>query len=368
MTKYTYIAFVLLLILVVLLLIRCNVNSAKMNWKVIKTKGTSDTQNQKLGGYEYVLKKLYFINEKVGFFGGDNSDLIDNKIRDWKKTDRIKDAILLKTSDGGNVWKKQVPFGNGAVLDIQSIDSTLFALTQSYHGENADSVQSHVFMSIDNGEHWKLAGTSKFNLREIKFWTKNNGIAISEELPYYNSENGIYETKDGGKTWTELNNFPAKISGSYELSKDGIVYYLSEHANKLIAYNLITRETLTYTFPDTIHPFSLYIDNRDNLYLITENKDEGMLIYLKEKENYIPIQFPTKGFSVIKAHIFESGISVFAIEQDKIFEKIRFFRSEDLGKSWNEENLPISYKASPIAFYGKNKVWAWSYDQLQVRE
>ena len=36
MTKYTYIAFVLILILVVLLLIRCNVNSAKMNWKVIK--------------------------------------------------------------------------------------------------------------------------------------------------------------------------------------------------------------------------------------------------------------------------------------------------------------------------------------------
>ena len=233
MTKYTYIAFVLILILVVLLLIRCNVNSAKMNWKVIKTKGTSDTQNQKLGGYEYVLKKLYFMNEKVGFFGGDNSDLIDYKI-DWRQKARIKDAILLKTSDGGAVWKKQIPFGKGEVLCFQYADSTLFALTQSYYGENADSVHSHIYTSIDNGDNWRLSGTTDFNLREIRFWTKNNGIATSDELPYYNSKEAIYETKDGGKTWIELKNLPAKVSGSYELSKDGIVYYLSEHANKLM--------------------------------------------------------------------------------------------------------------------------------------
>ena len=49
-----------------------------------------------------------------------------------------------------------------------------------------------------------------------------------------------------------------------------------------------------------------------------------MLIYLKEKENYLPIKFPTKGLSVIKAHIFESSISVFAEEQNKFSQKIVF--------------------------------------------
>ena len=101
MNKYIYIA-------VVLLLINCNLNVDKMNWKVIKTQGTGNTTEW--SGYDNVLKKLYFMNEKVGFFGGDNSDLIDYKIRDWMKTEQIKDAILLKTSDGGYNWKKQIPF------------------------------------------------------------------------------------------------------------------------------------------------------------------------------------------------------------------------------------------------------------------
>lgn len=337
-----------------------------MNWKVIKTKGTSN--RTEWGGYDNVLRKLYFINEKVGFFGGDNSDLIDYKI-DWRQKARIKDAILLKTSDGGYVWKKQIPFDKGEVLCFQYIDSTLFALTQSYYGEKADSVRSHIYTSIDNGDNWILSGTTDFNLIEIKFWTKNNGISTSDELPYYNSKEAIYETKDGGKTWIELNNLPAKVSGSYELSKNGIVYYLTQLTENYIGFDLTTRETTTYQLPSNIDPFSLYIDNRDNLYLVTEDEKEGMLIYLKEKENYLPIKFPTKGLSVFKAHIFDSSISVFAQGRGKFFQKIRFFRSEDLGKSWNEENLPISYKASPIAFFGKDKVWAWSLDdKLQVRE
>ncbi|MFA6128514.1 MAG: hypothetical protein WC699_14545 [Bacteroidales bacterium] len=338
-----------------------------MNWKVINTKGTGNTNDWI--GYDNVLKKLFFINEQVGFFGGDNSDLIDEKIRDWKKTDRIKDAILLKTTDGGHVWEKQIPLGKGEVLCFQYVDSTLFALTQSYYGENADSFRSHIYTSTDNGDNWRLSSTTDLNLREIKFWTKNNGIATSDELPYYKSREAIYETKDGGKTWVELKNLPVKISGGYELSRNGIVYYLPQLAHNYIGYHLTTRETTTYQIPNNINPFSLYLDNRDNLYLVSEEEKEGMLIYLKEEENYLAIKFPTKGLSVIKASIFESSISVFAQEQDKFAQKIRFFRSEDLGKSWDEENLPISYKASPIAFFGKDKVWAWSLaDQLQVRE
>ncbi|MCX6222522.1 MAG: hypothetical protein NTZ69_16245 [Bacteroidia bacterium] len=338
-----------------------------MNWKVIKTNGTGNTTDST--GIDDVLKKLYFINEKVGFFGGDNSDLVFLKIMDWRKTERIKEAILFKTSDGGSVWKKQIPFDKGEVLCMQYIDSTLFALTQSYYGENSDSVRSHIYTSIDNGDNWILSSTTDFNLREIKFWTKNNGIATSDESQYYNSKEAIYETKDGGKTWIELKNLPAKVSGSYELSKNGIVYYLPQLTGNYIGFNLITGETTTYQIPSNINPFSLYLDNRDNLYLITEDENEGMLIYLKGKENYLAIKFPTKGLSVIKANIFESSISVFAEEQDKFSQKIRFFRSEDLGKFWNEENLPISYKASPIAFFGKDKVWAWSLEgQLQVRE
>ena len=341
-----------------------------MNWKLIKTQGTSTINNTgKWRGYDYVLKKLYFINEKVGFFGGDNSDFILLQTHDGNKTDRIKDAILLKTSDGGNNWKKQVPFGKGEVLGIQYIDSTLFVLSLSYHGDIADSVQSHIYTSINEGEDWKLTGTTKFNLTEIKFWTKNNGIAISDWSSHYNSESGIYETKDGGKTYTELKNLPAKDRGSYELSKEGIVYYLPELANKLIGYNLITGEKIIHTFPDHIHPFSLYMDYRDNLFLVTENEEDGMIIYLKDKENYLPIQFPTKGLNVMKAHIFGSTLSVFAAGQVKFFDKIRFFRSEDFGKTWKEEDLPIDYKASPIAFYGKDKIWAWALDdQLQVRK
>ena len=245
-----------------------------MNWKVIKTKGTGNTTEWL--GYDNVLKKLYFINEKVGFFGGDNSDLIDHKIMDWKKTDRIKEAILLKTTDGGYVWKKQIPFDKGEVLCIQYIDSTLFTLTQSYYGENADSIRSHIYTSIDNGDNWKLSSTTDFNLREIKFWTKNNGIATSDESQYYNSKEAIYETKDGGKTWIELKNLPAKVSGSYELSKNGIVYYLPQLTGNYIGFNLTTGETTTYQIPSNINPFSLYLDNRDNLYLITEDEKEGI--------------------------------------------------------------------------------------------
>ena len=95
-----------------------------MNWKVIKIKGPENAQEWL--GYDYVLKKLHFLNEQGGFFGGDNFDLVDNKLEDWRKTNRIKDTILLKTTDGGYVWKKQIPFDKGEVLCMQYIDSTLF--------------------------------------------------------------------------------------------------------------------------------------------------------------------------------------------------------------------------------------------------
>ena len=62
------------------------------------------------------------------------------------------------------------------------------------------------------------------------------------------------------------------------------IYYLTQLKCNCIGFNLITEEITTIQMLDGIDAFSICLDNRDKLYLVTEDK-EGLPIYLNEKEN-----------------------------------------------------------------------------------
>lgn len=355
-------------VILVILLTGCNINTREMDWKIIETKGAKEP-SVKIGG-SYLFNSMFFINDSIGFLGGDDYYIqLDDEDR-TEDIDLVKDAILLKTANSGRTWNRIKGFGKGEVCDIRSVDKTVIVLTQSYFGENAEKVTSHLFMSDDDGQNWAETGRSVNNFRRIRFWSKKDGLAFSEKMSFYNSKEAVFLTRDGGKTWDELKDLPPSGSEGYSVSSNGRLYYLSADRKQYIEANFDNgRVTIEKNgFPISVDPHGITLDNSGNVYLISED-DDRIVAYKSMGENYQIIRFPTEDASVLSVHLFDNSISLFVTDDASDSPKISYFRSDDGGLSWSEEDLPITYKAAPVAYYQSDRVWAWALDgKLQVRE
>ena len=111
-------------------------------------------------------------------------------------------ALILKTTDGGNTWKKVYqstrPFESTWKASFPT-DKIGFVTIQSYNPDKAIK-QQRLAKTEDGGETWK-----EINLVE-DYGAREFGVGfINENHGYVGTLNSGFETKDGGKTWDAVN-------------------------------------------------------------------------------------------------------------------------------------------------------------------
>jgi len=96
--------------------------------------------------------------------------------------------VFYRTSDGGETWMPTLPVPMSGKYDIASPNELIV-----WDGG------ATLYTSSDGGETWTFHATNwqPYDLlRSIDFVSTTEGWALSEE--------GVYRTKDGGKTWSKL--------------------------------------------------------------------------------------------------------------------------------------------------------------------
>jgi photosystem II stability/assembly factor-like uncharacterized protein len=118
---------------------------------------------------------------------------------------------LWKSSDGGTTYKSvfdQYPQSIGAVTVDPSKPTTVWVGTGETWVRNSVSVGAGVYQSTDGGDHWTQVGLkdSERIARILVHPTRSDVVYVcaTGHLWDANEERGVYQTTDGGKTWTRL--------------------------------------------------------------------------------------------------------------------------------------------------------------------
>lgn len=231
------------------------------SWKQIVQKGMNASGSRAIAFDPKDSNIIYYgINNGTPSFTDANGQKMDKLYN--------KEGILYQTNDGGKVWR-ELPTGADKGLralnvGVDSSDSKklwLFSFSESAQGgtESGDK-QKAVLTSTDGGKSWTsladklppgyrtLAGgalspkngqiafvTTQTRQGSPKsFTTSNGGASWSESNMYieaadfdpndstgkrllgyapYGSTPSIVESRDGGKTWTQLSKVPAEVDG-----------------------------------------------------------------------------------------------------------------------------------------------------------
>lgn len=331
-------------------------NSQDMHWKEIDTKGTEKSNYIPGVGTNYQFYKFNFIDDKTGFLSGLYDNQIDNDIDNmtWASVHLNESAVILRTTDSGYNWKETI-LGKGEIVDFNNVDNTLIVLRQSYHGKEADEVVSHIHISKDKGVTWEEVGyNTEDQLDAIHFWTAEKGIAICGLKGSRYTKLKILYTDNTGKNWKEIELPKAHDNMDFTINKEGVLYYLTTEGTNYLQINLNNLDIKEHSISQIKeNPFSVVIDNNENLYFIVENDEKRNIMYRKLKDNnsFEKINFPVKDVMINDVHIYDNVISIIIDENNG-----EYYRSEDYGKTWSNEHLQTPIIRN-ISFFKKDNIW-----------
>ncbi|WP_260199837.1 WD40/YVTN/BNR-like repeat-containing protein [Bergeyella zoohelcum] len=321
-----------------------------MHWKEIKTIGTEKSEENI--GTDYYFNNFLFSTSNIGFLSGEYKNR--KKIGEYKSVniDKKKDAVIIRSEDSGYHWQ-EIILGKGEIIDFQKVGSKLFALRRSYHGENAEVTHSHIHISTDDGNTWQEVFSTEETLDNVYFWTEKDGIATMGFRGQVYDFQTIIKTEDGGKSWKKIiipQMYPAM---DFAITKKGILYFLTANGHSYVGFNLMTNEYEEFPLNLGEEPFSVVLDNNDNLYFVTENKDNRNILFKKENKShsFTKIEFPITDIMINDVWIYDNTISIIVDNNGGAC-----YRSEDYGKTWQKENLPNSFIRN-VAFFGKDNIW-----------
>lgn len=171
----------------------------------------------------------------------------------------------------------------------------------------ADGKESplHVLISDDMGKSWNnynIEGAKGYDAKFIGFTDKQNGWIVSGgSVGVGRSLNYVYQTSDGGKTWTELGNpndlYAESLAGAGFSNKDiGFLGFRYYEDNGPVIYWTKDKgkswEKLVVSLPETFDeyqktPLSPIFNGKEGLYPILLSKEGNTVgtIYLSSKDN-----------------------------------------------------------------------------------
>ncbi len=109
--------------------------------------------------------------------------------------------LMIGNSSHAQVWDTIPPPLGGMVLSTARSGTTHYALVGSERTDLQFRYYASLYRSVDDGEHWELI---PLPLTETKTnWCNRLALDGPDRL-YYQTENGVYRTTDGGTTWTDI--------------------------------------------------------------------------------------------------------------------------------------------------------------------
>ena len=152
--------------------------------------GGETWQSKSMGAYCSMLFDIKMIDKHTGFACASSSEDMTES-----------NALILKTTDGGNTWRKVYqsnrPYENSWKVSFPT-PKVGYATIQSYNPDTTIN-QQRIVKTIDGGETWtELDLIADHGAREF-------GIGfIDENHGFVGTISSGYETKDGGATWRPI--------------------------------------------------------------------------------------------------------------------------------------------------------------------
>jgi len=185
------------------------------------------------------MKKNYFQTLIILVFLLSQNAVIAESLPEWHlqqlpeqpslRSSAIKDNVLWVAGTKGKVYKSidkgttwiDVSLKNQADLDIRDIhafDKNTAILMSVGSGEN-----SRLYKTTDAGKNWNVLyqNTDKTGFFDsIDFWDKDSGLLLGDPVDGYYV---VKITKDGGKTWTRINetNLPKQLDNEAAFAASG---------------------------------------------------------------------------------------------------------------------------------------------------
>ena len=165
----------LLFIFIFIIILSCSSSTDEKEGKKDQELTFSETVDT---GTDQTLNKIHFINDSVGFIVGGNAYPSES-------------AIVLKTSDFGNTWKKVYEKSGYYLNAISSNSTNLFAVSND----------GRILISDLTGNNWsehKQVGF--YYLSDITFSNINIAYAVGSSY----STGIVFQSIDGGTSWKKL--------------------------------------------------------------------------------------------------------------------------------------------------------------------
>lgn len=319
------------------------------------------------------INDILFLNDKTGFLFGvyEPDSLIQSK--DTFKIVSERDSVIYKTTDGGKSWL--TTYKNKAyVTPIGFLGSNGYAIQTKYSGDR-DSKSYILLKTSDLGATWSEVGELPFLCHggAVVYPNKIFLSGVRKKLKGEECANYLMiSSSDEGKSWEEVNFVRRPVfSTPYSvLSKKGFLAYFID--NVLIIKDLSTGvEKIEPSF-DGEKTKLLSIDQNDDLWLI-ESEGENIILHKRNNDGLFSIKATAnvaKEFSPKYFHAFDNTLALWGmkITEGLFFPSWHMYRSEDSGKTWTKESPPFTMQANPVAFWGKDNIWAMGLGgSIQVR-
>ena len=260
-------------------------------------------------------------------------------------------ASVSRSSDGGLTWSHHVlPGTNAQVVDIHAFDSERAV---------AGTRSGHIMKTTDGGRSWSvLLAAVNARFGNIHFHDEMRGIAVTGD-PDRRSTAIIYRTSDGGTTWEQIAEVPARWP------IDATLTFIDEHHGWFASSNLSRSpsgepEILhTQDGGETWDAAQVSMQNVQGIAFF--NADRGLCVddmtgYVRRTvnggESWRSAFYPMSGQRNVAVRTFDGGESVWIVGDGGAW------ASPDAGASWTRTQMVDVGPLKDAVFADSSTGWA----------
>ncbi len=297
-------------------------------------------------------------------------------------TAQLAKTEFFQSTDNGNTWKTQpsglipdssITQGKAVFSRIRQIDK----LNAIAIGNTSNSI-TFILRTTDGGNSWKRQDIKiKGKTIDVSFSDRQNGILLTQPDSTYGGTpcSGcasiyIYTTSDGGDVWDSLGASSPYVTNCFSFGKNLFGLFISGHGSLLST-------TDNWKTHSTIGPFIIQPDDVNNKMILTNCNYIGsdtIIAYGKRLPNDgLIVRSSDRGLSWSKPQIFPTFGEVqtmTSLKRDTLLAcgraKKHILTSTDAGFSWREDSLLLdtnysAYSATSIVWSGATPLAIFSF-------